>query len=70
MKKKITIEGMHCEHCADRVRKALLELDEDAKVDINVKKQCAAISSRQELGDAEIRSAISAAGYEVADIKG
>lgn len=47
---KMTIEGMMCQHCASRVRKALEALG--CKVEIELENKCALISA--EIGRAHV----------------
>ncbi len=68
MKRRVIIEGMSCEKCAQRVEKALQGLDENIRVSVNLKKKTAVLSSKNEIVDALIRNAVTAAGYEVTDI--
>lgn len=67
-KKIITVEGMHCMHCASSVEKAVASLEgvKDAKVNLD-KKTCTAKLSG-EVNDDAIKSAIKDAGFEVVDI--
>lgn len=68
-KKIITIEGMHCEHCAASVEKAIAQIDgvKDAKVYL-AKKVCTAKLSR-EIEDDAIKSAIKEIGFEVISVE-
>lgn len=68
-KKIITIEGMHCEHCASSVEKAVSEIDgvKDAKVNL-AKKTCTAKLSGEVLDEA-IKSAVKEIGFEVVNIE-
>lgn len=66
--KVVTIEGMSCEHCKNRVESRLNELAGiSAKVDL--KKGKAVISMEQELSDERIREIIEKAGYQVTSIE-
>ena len=64
MKKIITIEGMHCEHCKMRVETALKEMEgiKNAKVDLN--KKTATISLKEDVSDDKILKAVKAIGFE------
>ena len=68
MKKTIIIEGMACEHCAGRVREALLKLDgiADVRIDLGAKK--AEITLTKEIDDALLKSTVDAAGYTALSI--
>lgn len=67
-KKIITVEGMHCMHCAASVEKAVAAIDgiKDAKVNLD-KKICTAKLSG-EVSDDSIKNAIKEAGFEVTEI--
>ena len=68
-KKIITVEGMHCNHCASSVEKTVAELDgvKEAKVNLD-KKTCIAKLSG-EVSDEAIVSAVKDAGFEVIGIE-
>ena len=68
-KKIITVEGMHCNHCASSVEKAVAALDgvKDAKVNLD-KKTCIAKLSG-EVSDEAIKQAIKEIGFEVTGIE-
>ena len=64
MKYSIKTKGMGCPHCIKRVTKAMEGLGADIeKVALND------IAVKSEKGEAEIRSAIEALGFEVLEIK-
>ena len=64
MKKIITIEGMHCEHCKGRVETALKGMEEikNAKVDLN--KKTATVSLKEEVSDDKLFETVKAIGFE------
>ena len=68
-KKIITVEGMHCNHCASSVEKAVAALDgvKDAKVNLD-KKICIAKLSG-EISDDAVKAAIKEIGFEVTGIE-
>lgn len=68
MKKTITINGMMCMHCANRVENALKKLQGVEKVTINLKKKIAIVESLSELNNEEIINVVTEAGYEVVKI--
>lgn len=68
MRKKITIEGMSCQHCAAHVTKALTELDGVKNVDVNLSAGIAIIETDKDVKDDTIRSAVDEAGYDVMSI--
>ncbi len=69
LKKIITIEGMHCSHCAASVEKAIGELSgiKDAKVNLD-KKVCVARLSG-EVSDEAIKNAVTEVGFEFVGVE-
>ena len=61
----ITVEGMHCQHCADHVKDALKKIDgvKNVKVDIQTK-QVEIISTKQ-LDLTCVENIINQLGYEL-----
>lgn len=68
-KKIITVEGMHCMHCASSVEKAVCALEgvKDAKVNLD-KKTCTAKLSG-DVSDEAIKDAVKEIGFEVTGIE-
>ena len=64
---KMTIEGMMCQHCASRVRKALEALG--CKVEIELENKCALISDAAGADDNALRAAVEKQGYAVKAIE-
>jgi Cu+-exporting ATPase len=60
---ELTVEDMTCKHCVGRVTKAVQELDQQAKVDIDLPTKKVKIDSQANLD--RIVQAIDAAGYPV-----
>ncbi len=67
MKKEIKIDGMHCEHCAASVEKALSSLEGVKKVKVKLQKGVAKLDG--EVSDEAIRSAVAEAGFTVTGIE-
>ncbi len=65
MKKTVKVEGMSCEHCANRVKKALRQLDMVQDVVVNLEKGEVIIMSEQELDNNLIKEQIEDLGYIV-----
>ncbi|MCD2346926.1 heavy-metal-associated domain-containing protein [Clostridium guangxiense] len=66
MAKKISIEGMSCQHCVMHTKEALESIGaSDVKVDL--KKKCAVIGN--DVADEKIKAAVEDAGYEVVKIE-
>ena len=68
MKKKISIEGMSCEHCANHVKEALKEIGAE-NIEVNLDKKMATAQLKDEVDDKKIKLAIEDAGYEVIKIE-
>ncbi|MGZ5182835.1 MAG: cation transporter, partial [Ramlibacter sp.] len=60
---ELTVEDMTCKHCVGRVTKAVQEVDQQAKVDIDLPTKKVKIDSEADLD--RIAQAIDAAGYPV-----
>lgn len=69
MKKIVSIEGMCCDHCANRVEKALSAVHNVVSCDVKLKKNCAVIRSREAVSDDEIKQVVEDAGYKVTAIE-
>lgn len=65
MKKKITIEGMMCEHCVAHVKEALENLGAS---DVEVSLDGGFAVCETDKSDGEIKSAIEEEGYDVTAI--
>ena len=65
MKRSITIEGMSCEHCADRVKKALEGINGISSVKVKLKEKLAVIEADNSVTDDSLRAAVEEAGYEI-----
>lgn len=69
MKKKISIEGMSCNHCVNHVKEALSELNGVTSVDVNLEAKSAVLESGSEVKDEDIKFAVDDVGYEVVNIE-
>jgi len=67
MKKIVGIKGMSCQHCQNRVEKALNALP-GITAQVNLKKEQAVVSVTGEWDEKAVIKAISDAGYEVVSI--
>ena len=66
--KEISIEGMHCKHCSNSVKRSLNKLDGvSAKVDLSKNK--AFVSFTRQVEDDELRMAVERLDYKVVSIK-
>lgn len=69
MEKIIKIKGMSCEHCAARVKQALISTEGVLSATVDVKKKTAAVVSEKEISSELLTKAVVSAGYEVVKIK-
>lgn len=69
MKKKIYIEGMTCEHCLNRVKNALSEMDNIKEVQVNLAEGFALIESDREIVNSALTDTVDEAGYDVTKIE-
>lgn len=64
MTKVITIQGMMCSHCTDRVQKALAAVKGVEKVVMSLEDKTATVTLSEEVPDELLTGAVSEAGYE------
>lgn len=69
MKKKISIEGMSCQHCVSHVKEALSELNGVTNVDVNLEAKSAVLEASTDVKEEDIKHAVDEAGYEVVNIE-
>jgi copper chaperone len=62
------VNDMTCGHCASAITKAVLDIDNGAKVDVDLAQHTVHIESSNAAGEA-FRQAIQAAGYEPVAVK-
>jgi Cu+-exporting ATPase len=68
VKKELTIEGMACENCSQRLERIFNSIEGvQATVDLAAKK--AELTLSQEIDDDMLKDVVRKAGYEVTDIK-
>jgi Cu+-exporting ATPase len=60
---ELTVEGMSCGHCVGRVTRSVQDVDQQAKVTIDLPTKKVRIDSQADLD--KIATAIEAAGYPV-----
>lgn len=68
MKKIININGMSCGHCQARVEKALNNL-EGVEAKVELKKNRAVVTLKQDISDQTLTDTVVEAGYEVVSIE-
>ncbi len=64
MTKTLTIEGMSCMHCVNRVQKSLEALEGVTKVQVNLEAGRAVVESDREIADQTLVEAVDEAGYD------
>jgi len=70
MKKKITIEGMHCASCGNNIAKSLQKVPGISEARVSVMTHKAVLEADEKVSDEEIRKAVSrAGGYKVVSIE-
>jgi P-type Cu+ transporter len=69
MKKKITIDGMHCASCSSNVERSLKKIPEIKEVSISLMTKKAIIETEGEIPEEDLRKAVTRAGYKVVSIE-
>lgn len=69
MTKTLKIEGMSCEHCSNKVKVALEEIDGVTGVDVALDSNTAEVKLAVEVGQETLSAAIDRAGYTFAGIQ-
>ena len=68
-KKIITVEGMHCMHCASSVEKAVSAIEGVKAAKVNLDKKTCTAKLSAEVSDDALKSAVKDAGFEVTAIE-
>ena len=66
--KIFTVDGMHCEKCANRVTEVVNDIQGCAGV-VDLKKGIVTVSYEQEVADEQIKARIERVGYTVKEIR-
>ena len=66
--KVLTVEGMHCENCQNRVEHALNRMD-GVVCKVNLRKKTATVSYSREVSEAALKKAVEDVGYRVTEIR-
>lgn len=69
MEKIITIEGMKCSGCANRVKNALSSIKGIKKIDVNHETKLAKVTYKKEINNDDIISAINELNFKVISIE-
>ena len=70
IRKTVTIEGMMCNHCKNKVESSLKKLENVTKVKVNLANKTAEIYSNAVISDEDIKKTITNLGYQVTSIEG
>ena len=68
MKKELLVDGMHCENCANRIKKVLGSIEEIKDIDVNLDMKKVIITLNKEIDDTIIKKKIEDLGFEVKEI--
>ena len=68
IKKVVTIEGMMCEHCKNKVETSLSSINNVSKVKVNLKNKTATIYSTKSISNDDIKNSISKLDYKIVNI--
>ena len=69
MKKKITIDGMHCASCSSNVERSLRKVPGIKEVAISLMTKKAIIEVDEKVSDADLKNAVARAGYKTISIE-
>lgn len=67
MKKRITIDGMHCAGCVNSVEKAIRKVDGVQNVSVQLTTESAYVDYEGDFPGDEIKNAVQGAGFELAE---
>lgn len=65
----LSIKGMSCGHCSDKVKNALMQIEGVKSVEVSLIKNSATVVSTKDIPTEEFRTAIENAGFELTDVK-
>ncbi|MFC1669747.1 heavy-metal-associated domain-containing protein [Spirochaetota bacterium] len=68
MQKKISIEGMSCNHCVMSVKRELEKISGVDRAEVNLDEKMATVELENEVPDAVIEEAVVEAGFKVTGI--
>ncbi len=69
MKKTMNIEGMTCNHCVMRVKKAIESVKGVSTADVALDSRKAVVTLTENVDDSILRNAVEKMGYAVSSIK-
>ncbi len=65
----IGIDGMSCDHCVQKIDKALEELSDVSYVKVNLRKKCAVVFFEDNVDSLLLQKTVEDLGYRVTGIK-
>ena len=68
-KQIIHVEGMHCEHCASRVEKALCSIEGVKSAKVNLEKKEAVVIAKGGVSEQDAKKAIEGIGFVYAGME-
>lgn len=69
MKKKVFVEGMKCNNCANHVKEALLGVEGITSTEVNLSDKYALIETNVEVNEETIKRAVNSEKYKVVGIE-
>jgi len=69
LKKVITVEGMHCAHCAGTVERVVSEIEGVTGAKVNLDKKTCTAKVKEDVNDSLFKTAIKDAGFEVTSVE-
>lgn len=68
IKRIISVEGMHCGHCASKVEASLKEINEVEKVKVNLEKKEVEVTLSAEIDNNILKESIEKVDFQVTNI--
>jgi Cu+-exporting ATPase len=69
MKKKITIDGMHCASCASNIERSLKKVIGVNEVIVSMMTRKAIVEVDEKVSEAELKKAVERAGYKAVKVE-
>ncbi len=69
MKKKITVEGMHCASCASNIERSLKKVDGVKEATVSLMTRKAIVEADEKVNDEELKKAVARAGYKAVKVE-
>ncbi len=69
VKQIVHVEGMHCEHCAARVEKALGQVEGVKGVKVDLQKKIAVVKAKPAITSEQAKAAIEGIGFQFVSLE-